>query len=323
MSILSNSNVKITDDYVKQLVQGATMYNRHEIEWYDKFNRFGCLDPYNSVKGSREYIFITKPDLHIFKNGNINALNDQLAAMPFWREAHERYFNVLRQLQISHINNNSPFINLISNAVKNTLELPGVTASEMDTAATIYGDAVTYRWSSVSSDTNHEFQLDFEDTKYLEVYMLFKIYDEYEKLKSEGGITPPNPNYRLNKVLHDQSCAYKIIVGEDGETILYYAKLWGVYPKSVPREAFSSLDKAGGLEFNVSFHSEFVDDMDPLILSEFNDLTSRYMAGKTHSPIYNTRTKSINGIWVGMPYVTYERKPMFDPLPQYKLKWRS
>ena len=103
----------------------------------------------------------------------------QRANIPFFQEMLSRYKNVLKQLQISHSGNNSPLMNLITNSVKSNLDLPGIVATDSATGANIYGSTIKYRWTSVESDNNYDFGLEFEDSKYLEVYMMFKAFDEY------------------------------------------------------------------------------------------------------------------------------------------------
>ena len=65
---------------------------------------------------------------------------------------------------------------------------------------------------------------------------------------------------------------YKFIVAEDMETIIYYAYLWGLFPTSCPREAFSDPNFSDGLTFSVNFEAAFIEDMNPTILYQFNKL---------------------------------------------------
>lgn len=316
---MARPNIKITD--FTDLLNSTGYYTRGQIELYTKFSRFGYYNPYTNLGTTREYIFFTKPDLHLFNQGSTSSLNEEISADPFFIDAITRYKDVMKQLQISNNENRSPFINLLSNRVTSKLDLPTISSVDSEGASNIYGDDIPYRWSSEQSDNNHEFSLDFEDSKYLEVYMFFKIYDEYQRKKSKGIISPPDKNYIFNKILHDQFSAYKIIVGEDGETIIFFAKLWGVYPKKVPREAFSDLSDDDKLKFSVDFNATFVEDSNPTILSEFNILCNRY-SSRTRLPIYNTNKNMIDGTWASMPYIEYDSKNI-DNKPVYKLKWRK
>src|SRR5699024_4748182 len=130
---------------------------------------------------------------------------------------------------------------LLSNAVTSSLELPGISADYIDTAKNVYQTSISYRGTSFKSDQDFEFSLDFKDSKFLDVYMYFKMYDEYERLKWLGQVSP-KLEYIKNKILHDQFSIYKFIVAEDGMTLLYFARVTGVYPTSVPREAMSNIE---------------------------------------------------------------------------------
>lgn len=312
-----------SNDTFKSLLNAAHIYDRSEIEWYTKFNRFGCLDPYNTLTTTREYIFMTKPDLHIFANSNTTSvLNPELEKYPIWEDALVRYNDVLQQLQYSVNGQDKPFINLFTNSIKSSVDLPDISTTDVQTSENVYGTYMTYRRSSITSDEQHEFSIEFEDTKYTEVYMWFKLYDEYEKLKDLGAVTPPNELYIINKIIHDQMALFKFIVGEDGETLIYWAKMWGVYPKGVPRNAFSDLSSGDSLKISVSFKAQFVDDMDPNILVDFNRLTipNGLPSIKKILPIYDKSIGRVSGEWAGNPFITKTNNAKLG-IDQYKFKW--
>lgn len=307
------------NDEIHQLMMANNFYLKKDIKLYQRFNRFGFLDPYNNLSGCREYLFFVKPDLHIFKNKNQDALNDEIANMTIFKDAMKRYKSVLKQLQ-SSATTNRPFMNLLSNTVASKLDLPGITADTIETARNIYGSVISYRLNSIKSDTDFDFTLEFKDTKYLDVYMLFKLWDEYSRKKFTGYITPPDESYILNRVLHDQIAIYKIIVGEDGESIIYWAKLTGVYPTTVPRDNFSALEP-GEVKFSVSFKCSFVEDMNPDILADFN----RTIKGRMDNtlPLYSLEKDRVEGEWPVMPYIGYVQSTDGTKVKlPWKLKWR-
>ena len=324
------------------------IFNRKDIRWYDRFNRFGVIDPYNAVTNTKEYLFFTKPDLHIFQPGTTN-LNPELENSSFFNELVERYPDVAKQLQKSvRVEKSSdyyPFMNILSNSVKNTLDMPEVSSDDIETATNIYGTTITYRGDGWSSDEAYEFSLEFEDTRYLEVYQLFKAYDEYEKLKRVGIVSPPNidgvtetdgvayTRYHRYKELHDQFGVYKIVTDEDYETILYYAYFCGVYPKTVPRDSFSDVRTDNGLRHTVTFRAQFVDDMKPYILTFLNTLVSESML-LSEDPefidVYDTENKRIDGRWALCPWITRRYKSSASQWLgpnsmkyDYKLRWRA
>lgn len=341
-NIFSERNLSDMND----VLWANCIFNRQDIQWYTKFNRFGALDPFNAPSGCKEYIFFTKPDLHLVEP-HTATLNPELNNQPYFRELLDRYPSIITQLQQSHgigqgNANNGPFMAILSNSVKNTLELPEITSTTIETPQTIYGTGYNYRGWGYNSDEKIEFNLEFEDTKYLELYNLFKAYEEYERLKHLGMVTPPNIDqapvvngkcfsyYIRNKILHDQFSVYKFIVEDDFETIIYYAKLWGVFFKNVPRDAFSDMKADGGLRYSVNFEAAFVEDMNPSILTDFNQLVYEYKSNTKDLPIYNQNKKMIDGSWATIPMIskvmTKNSKSWIGPNDMkhiYKLKWRK
>lgn len=335
-------NTNLSD--MNEILWANNMYSRADIDenFYKSFYRFGPPnDPYNSITGAREYLFFTKPDLHI-TDPHSKRLNPELANQMYFQELMNRYPEVISQLQLHNkIDTSSPFMILLSNTVNNTLDLPSISSSVIDNPQTIYGTSYNYRGWGYTSDEKIDFSLEFKDTKYLEVYNLIKAYEEYERLKHLGIVTPPNIDladevngkafsyYIRNKVLHDQFSIYKFIVEDDGETIIYYAKLWGVFIKSVPRDAFSDLKAENGITYSVDFEAAFVDDMNPAILKDFNNLVLDYAKGTQYLPIYNKEKRMIDGRLPKLPFVTkierFRDLTWVDPSSmqyKYKLTWR-
>lgn len=351
--------VGINENEYKPVLSSYGIYDRRNSEFYEKMSRIGIVDPYTSLTGAKEYLFFTKPDLNIFSTrvakkytlfrsksktqgvsddmpnieqsgtyyeykASSEKLNPQLEQYPFFVEMRDRYRGVVKQLQSSAENNTgSPFMCLLSNSVRDTLDLPDISTREVDTPATVYGTTISYEADDFTTDENHSFSLEFEDTKYLEVYMLFKCWHEYMRKKTFGVVDPVNKEYITNKILHDQISIFKFIVGDDGETLIHYSKLYGCRPQGVPRQSFSDLNPSNGLRYSVSWKATFVEDMDPSILMDFNTLTQSYRKNKPTLNLYNAETDSINQ-WASSAYIVREDRsaPAGSPGSYvYKLKW--
>ena len=311
---------EITDNNkIKRLLHANKLYDPATLDnsLETKFTRYGYLNPYSRCNQCYEYIFFTKPDLHLFDSDKV--LNKELANDPFFRDCLQRHYNRMRVLQSSYSDTTpGPFISLLSSCVTSTLDVPGITMQESQGSANIYGTSPSYLRSSERSDENHEFSLEFCDNDDLRLYMLFKIWDEYERRKDLGLVSPPNVKYIENKILHDQISAYKIVVGDDRSTLIFYAKLWGVYPKSIPRDVFSSIAKGDGLNYSISFHADFVEDMTPLVISDFNNIVKSYKdTFNKDIPFYDEEIGAPNGEWCHVPYIAREPNTNY-----YQLRWR-
>lgn len=270
------------DSLLHRLLNANGFFKRVDYDDYNRFYIFPRNDPYRMLGTTREYIFITKPDLHIFacrSDGSDvmtgTTLNKDLARDNFFRDLVDRgYTELLEQLQYSVKNKKvNPFIPLLSNYKTANVDLQSVSAGDMDTAANAFGTRIFYRRPTDTSDDENEFTIEFKDTKYLECYLLFKAYDVYEQKKYQGKIEPVSDSYIFNKILSDQMTVFKFIVGEDGETLIHWSCIWGCYPKTVPRDVFSELPQDGQLRFAINWHGAFQNDMDPTILAHFNALS--------------------------------------------------
>lgn len=322
----------------KELKRSFGLIDRSDIDLFTKRYRFGILNPYEKVSTTKEYLFFTKPDLNIYsRNDKTGAIDGKglvtgLKDLPFWKEMSVRYDNVISCLQSSYGNKEDRFNHLLENSCKGELSVPGLDAETIDTPNNIYGVGFSYRGSSEASNDSFEFDLEFEDTQYLLIYHFFKMYEEYETLKHHGTVEPWL-GYIVNKIIHDQFSIYKFLVGEDGETIIYYCKYCGVMPKSLPRDVFSSQDFDNGLSYSINFKAAFFEDMDPLILNEFNALNETYFMKKKYEiGLYNDVTNRVDYRPAQSAYVVSDETDYkYSNITKtrapggivYKLKWRG
>jgi hypothetical protein len=285
--------------YVKANGLGIGAGRVTQKEKYEKFARYERLDPNNWMGFTKEFIFFTTPDLQLFNGVN---LNPSIANNSLIVEASKRYNDVLQSLSYSACGR--PFVNLLSNYKRSNVDLPDITtASDYETSKNILGSSIFYRGTSYESDENHEFSVEFEDTKYLEVYMWFRLFDEYERMKHYGLVDFVDDRYLNGKIIHDQMAMYKFIVGEDGESIIHYSKFIGVYPKNVPRSTFSDLPADGNVKFTINFKAAYVEDMDPNIILDFNEIAKKIPAGDPSLGGYMDEFNGWSGEYMQRPYI--------------------
>jgi hypothetical protein len=297
-----------------------------DIHRYTKFSRFGFFDPYSTAGTIREYLFFTKPDLLLFDGSAV--LSEGVRGVSFFEESLRLYPDAMAQLHVTNNTRTDPFMTLLSNHVSSPMDLPELSGDDMVGPVNMWGDTVSYRWSSDQSDMTHEFSLEFIDTRFLEVYRLFKVYDEYERQKAKGRI-PYRSDYLKNKISHDKFSIYKFLVDDDGESILFYAKAYGVYPKGAPRDALANISGGQQITFSVQFHADFVDDNDPLILNDFNRVSvgqykSIDISKLSTLPLYNYNIGAIDGTWASRPIIKMDYSigdSSGHRIPRHKLKW--
>lgn len=315
----------MNSNLIESAMQSVGLYGQTDIDLFNNFYRFGVFNPYGAVSNTREFIFFTKPDLYILeKNGTypINKLRPQLEKIPFWQELLTRYPQVIYNLQGS-CKSRSPFNLLLGNQVNSNLDIPSLSAETIDTPTNMYGVNFSYRGTSEASNDSFEFSLEFKDTRYLPIYMYFRAYEEYETLKHHGLIWPYK-SYIENKIIHDQFAIYKFLVDEDMETILYFSKYYGVMPKDLPRDVFSSSNFDSGLTFSIGFKAAFFDDMDPLILDDFNAFTEEsYNNAPYRIDIYNDILHHIDNRPATTARIFAVKSKTAPGKMRYVLKWKG
>ena len=317
--------ISISNNDMDKILGSNLLFPRRSIEWYTKFNRYGCIDPFNSLSENREFLFFTKPDLNIFatETSSDNGLISGLTSQPLFVDAYQRYRKILCQLEssVTSDGNTSPFMCLLSNAVTSRLDLPGISAEDADSTQNIYGTSIKYRGHSLKSDNGFNFTLSFTDTVFLEIYELVKLYDEYARL-CKLGYVETKKKYIENKILPDQFSIYKFIVGADGETILYAAKIIGVFFTDVPRSDFGDPGQ-DGFKYSLSFYGQFVEDNTLTIINDFNKVSG--VTSTDYKPVYDNNLNIVNNEWVSSPVITTSESATRANLGlgtyDFKLKW--
>lgn len=323
---LSKDVFTIKKSDINQMISDTVLSDPESmlINRFNKFSRYGYLDPtHELVTGAREYIFFSKPDLHLVNPTSPSEMYDVLQGISFFREAFDhyklsyyslqQYFNCIPSVSTSgfNIDLNNLYVNLLSNMVTSSFDLSDISASDVLNNQNLYQINTSYREGSISSDLQYDFSLEFKDTKYLDVYMFFKIYDEYIRTKYMLEIEPTREQYILSKIYPEAMSIWKVII-DDSSRIIYWAKAIGATPMSVPRGTISNIE--GNIKFTINWKAQFVKDMDPINLLELNYLTAKSLGVgiSKGTPIANsvltkkgiiTYPEYTNKTWVGYPLV--------------------
>jgi len=327
-----------------KLMHRNLIFDNRSDAWYSNYNRYGWINLSDNDQICREYLFFTKPDLYIFATDSIaGGLNETLSKIPFFKDAYARNPLSLAELQYSVKNKDGtkdPFMHLLSNYVTSKMDLPSIQADSNKSTSNDYGVSIDYRSHSFKSDYAYDFALSFKDNQRLDVYILLKAYDEYMRMSKMGEInygtgtstTDKMKNifkdYIKNKIVPEQFSIYKFLVGSDGETILYYAKATGAYFTDVPRSDFGDPGNEG-FKFSVSLHTNFIQDMDPLILSEFDALTrastdyNDFIEIHDGEDMNNEPAKYARVIQVNNDKRVFRRMGTYTTFHDYRLKWTN
>lgn len=318
---------------LRRLMRSYGVFDRVNMEYNTKCYRYPRADPYNFVDGAKEYVFITKVDLPILDSSGSN-LASEVSFYPYindlWRSGYIMpvFANLCMSIEPSVLSPateaNYPFMRILSNRKTSNLDLGDINVEELESPTNLFGSKVVYAKSSALSDENPEFSLEFEDTKYLEIYNLFKTYDLYRQGKWLGIFGPglhaaaaagskvysTYVSYIPNKILYDHMSVYKFLVASDGTTILHAAKFTGCFPKSISRSSLSELDEKGGLKITVNFKvSGWLTEDIVEIARDFNCIIYNYtnfnfMGDNRYAePIYDTTIDRVSQEAADFPFI--------------------
>lgn len=319
-NIFGNDGAKIKELLRVNGVPGDT------FDPFSNIYRYGFLAPEDALGNGKEFVFFTKPDLHIMDASNgAFSLNPELQNVPFFQELATRWPEVIGELQSSYSYKSSadvPFSYYLTNRLQSNIEIPSLTAATIETPVNMFGTNYEYRGSSEASNDNYDFNLEFSDSRNLFTYMYFRAYDEYEMLKRQGRVSPKQV-YIEDKILHDEISIFKFITDETHERIVFYAELIGVLWKSCPRDSFNDADFSNGLRYSIDCKASFIDDCEPLIIGDFNSLVANYTNGRalTKAPIYNPNYDQVDLSAVKVPYIEVENSNKFTGRKEYYLRW--
>ena len=320
----NNQRPNIFDDKdLMKNIRSAGLFEPSDMKYRRVFYPFKRIDPHNRVQGTKEYVFFTKPRIPIIISGSLPD-DSQFAKIPYFKNLYDRgYKEILQDLSGSGSGDPSPFIKILTNRISSNIDIPGLQVDIMETAHNLWGTKITYPKTSMSSDENMEFTCEFEETKYLEIYHLFKAWDLYRQMKWWGIISPPDYCIQY-KILNDHIAVYKFIVGEDGETLLYWCKWTGVFPSSIGRDTFSEIPNEGPLKITVTFKvSGWFEDMEPSILSDFNSLIDNNDKGNRNPwTIWDYTIGGISQENMNTPYLIQGKENLAGYRPVY-FEWCS
>ena len=243
---------------------------------YYSYNRFKVPDTNLAFNRSFTHIFFTKPDLNILefnKNSGRTAhkqcKNHTEAAM-VWRRYPEIFYSLVDTKRLSDSGFYHNFNMLLSNQITSFNPNDETLATIKDGKTwleheMVYGDSFNGR-------TSGQFNCTFTETKNFDVQNMLRLWITYINNVSRGVWSP------LDKHVHDRaldyaSSMYMFIVGEDGESLLYWTKYYGVFPITNGANALGwqhGEENKGAPVYNIDFVYSFKKDMSPISLYEFN-----------------------------------------------------
>ena len=241
---------------------------------YNSFNRNKVAFPDKELPKTFAYVFFTRPDLNILKQGasaSSFSLNSQVNVDGKYEYLWKNNPWCLRSL-VSNGNPHHKFLVLLSNEAL-SFEVGDTVLKTIEHGETYNGNKIIYGKSDQESTAAGELSVRYIDTVNLDIFKLHLAWTDYIN-KVSRGIFSPKAIYMKNKIIDYAASCYYFLCGPDGSTILYWQKLTGVFPVNTSENTFSwdSGTLLAKPEINIKYMYSFRSSMDVISLMEFNDL---------------------------------------------------
>lgn len=141
---------------------------------------------------------------------------------------------------------------------------------------TFYGHFIKYGKHSEEHKLANTISIDFRNDYYHSILQAIWIWSSYIAIVSKGSSVAPSKIYQENAILDYAASIYYIVTRADSSSIVYWEKLTGVFPKTIPLSMFSYNDNMWTedkltIEFEYAVRS---DPKDPNVLFDLNVLST-------------------------------------------------
>lgn len=284
---------------VKRNLNIPSAFNQNEIQknMYSKFSRFKLTYPDIELKNTIPYVVFTRPDVNLVDiSGN---LIEQGKNNPKIYGIYQSNRDIIRCLSKDYSGSHM-FNPVLSNRIL-SLEIGDESLDTLETAETFSGYKVIYSKTNIKSVSAGTISIRFRELVDLGITKQIQAWVEYENGVYRGTLMPKE-EYIFGKEI-DYACnLYYFLLDSDFETIKFWSKYYGIFPVSVNKSVFS-YDAGSHVqlpEINISFGYIYKDDLNPLIMTEFNDNSKgSYIYTPTFVPALGHGGKD----WVGAPYI--------------------
>ena len=319
--------VAVNDDIVNlERALNIDIRDRHAlfIKNNENYNRFKMPNPNDRLARTFSHVFFVRPDCNIFADGvygddPVLRLAGTLDTLAEFYRAKESAPYLLRQLTQEQAAFNHEFMMFPSNKAR-SFELKDQYITTKESGAGLTGYKVPIGKHDVESKTSDSFSISYIDDRDLHIYNLHYLWTSYIAYVYRGKHSP-KLKYMLHKNLDYATCVYYILCAEDGETIIFWSKYWGVFPTDAPSSPFSwnanSSESVRDPEYTIKYQYAWKEDYNPLSLVEFNRHSNR---NYVYTPNMRANGISPGYTWVGAPFI--ETVASNDPGQRYTFKLR-
>lgn len=264
------------------------------------YNRFKIANPNASLQKGFAHVFFVRPSCNILTSDHKSMLNS-LKNHELFSYAWQSTPALLKELS-SGVRKDD-FMLSLSNAAA-SFSLSDEYIGNDSYGKTYTGYKISYGQNNIESKTAGTFSVTYNDDRNFHIYQLHRLWVEYINGVYRGEFAPKTENI-LNKILDYTSAVYYIVTAEDGESIIFWSKYYGVFPTTIPSTQYSWA--AGNLisnpQIDITYSYSFKEDFNPYTILEFNYNACAESGSSTYIPVYDPKLGHVGKTWVGVPFI--------------------
>ena len=292
------------------------------------YNRFKLPTWNNYIKKSYSHVFFVRPDLNLIQDNAIATddnlpLHQQFKGDGSWVYASKNCPNLIRELTQGSSGFDNEFMMLLSSKARG-FQVNDENIEYGEYGTTLTGYDIHYGKSNIKSKIGGNFTVSYNEDKSLSIYKLHKLWTDYISDSFRGKYSP-KLEYIKNKIIDYATCVYYFVCDEDGETILFWSKYWGVFPLNTPSHTFSysagNVNAISNEDMSIDYRYSWKEDFNPLSIVEFNTHSNKLPW--TYNESYNPNTLTMSQTWGGAPFIeVYNGNDNLLVPYTYKLRFR-
>lgn len=285
------------------------------------YNRFKLPDYNLPLQKGFAHVFFVRPSCHI-----LNSKHELVAGLqsdPLFDFAANNTPNLLGELVMENSQNkDNEFMMSLSNFVT-SFSLSDEYIGTETYGRTFTGYKITYGKNDIESKTAGTIEINFNDDGSFHVYQIIRLWVEYINGVYRGKFSPANHTI-WKKVLDYVGAIYYFVTAEDGETILFWSKYYGVFPSTIPSNQYSwgEGNMIQSPQISVTFNYSFKQDFNPYTILEFNH-NARIEDDAKHIvtlPVYDEGLGHSSWKWGQKPFIELVQGES-DNKYKYKLRF--
>ena len=254
-----------------------------DIQHFSGFYENIYRDPF---VGGNAFVFVTRPQLFLNNDENIAKQNkDTHSYLALENMTKEPKFTQFMLKEISNdldksifdslsifSNFSSSFLPMFTNQCKN-FDTMNTMLDSIDAFETKQGFKEMLPSFKTVSESANQLSISVTEDSNLSFTKLMTLWVNYISNVTDGTFNA-NPEMIANGILDYTSSIYYFVLGPDGQSIKYWARYTGCWPTTIP---YGNLRYSKGVNETVELELPFVytvkEDMDPMILEDFNILS--------------------------------------------------